>query len=99
MKKSLNSWRNSSSVGIRKEHLQNVLSDTNEDEKAQTPTLSIEALRTIGDLVNAIKARINDADGHDQDDTATCAPLDSGSTGAAGPMGGEDPHSAKKEKR
>jgi hypothetical protein len=63
MNKSLNSWRNSSSVSIRKAHLQNVLSDTNEHEKEQTPVVSFEGLRTIGRIVRAIKARIQSEPG------------------------------------
>jgi hypothetical protein len=90
--------RNSALVSIREPHLKNVIPDTYEDEKAQTPTLSIEALRTVGDLVRAIKARISAADGH-QDNTAIRVPLDSGSTAVTSPVDGEDSHRAKKEKR
>jgi hypothetical protein len=92
------SGRNSSSISIRKAHPQRCATDTNEHEKAQSPTLSIEALRAIRDLVRRIKARINDAGEHDQD-TATCAPLDSVSTAVTSPMGGQDPHTARKEKQ
>jgi hypothetical protein len=92
------SCTNLSSVSIRKAHLQRCATDTNEHEKAQTPTLNIEALRNIGRIVRAIKARISAADGH-QDNTAIRVPLDSGSTPATSPMGGEDSHSGEKEKR
>jgi hypothetical protein len=61
MKKSRNIGRNSSLVSIRKAPTQNVLSDTNEDQKAQIPALGIEGLRTVGRLVRGIKTRI-DAD-------------------------------------
>jgi hypothetical protein len=89
---------NSSSVSIQKAHLQNVLSDTNEHEKPQTATLSIEGLRNIGHIVRDIKARINDANGHGNDNSATCEPLGSGSRTTTGPMGREDTDGAKKEK-
>lgn len=56
---------NSSSVSMRKVHAQNVLSNTNEHEKAQSPALGVEALRTIGRVVRTIKARLAEADsGH-----------------------------------
>jgi hypothetical protein len=92
------SGRNSSSISIRKAHPQNVLSDTNEHEKSQTATLSIEGLGNIGHIVRAIKARINDSTGRDHDNTATCEPLGSGSRTTTGPMGREDTDGAKKEK-
>jgi len=60
--------RNSASSRIRKADLQNVLSDTNRDEKTQTPGLDIEALRTIGRIVRAIRTRIaEDEGGHRSD--------------------------------
>ena len=90
--------RNSSSISIRKAHPQNVLSDTNEHEKPQTPTLSIEGLHNIGRIVRDIKARINDANGHGNDNSAACLPIDSVSRAASGPMGREDHDGAKKEK-
>jgi hypothetical protein len=90
---------NSSSMSIRKPHLQNMLSDTNAHEKPQTPTLSVEALRNIADIVRALKARINGANSHDRDNTAKCATLDSGSTATTCPMGSEDTDSTKKENR
>lgn len=99
MSRSRNTGRNSSLVSNWKGHLQRCATDTNEHENTQTPTLSIEALRDIGRLVSAIEARINGADRHDQDNTAPCAPLDSDSATATSPMGGEDPHRAKKEKQ
>ena len=89
--------RNSVSVSIWEVHLQRCATDTNEHEKAQSPTLDIEALRNIGRIVRDIKARINGANGHDQDNTATLTPVDTGSRAAAGPMGGEDSDRAKKE--
>jgi hypothetical protein len=89
---------NSSSVSIQKAHLQNVLSDTNEHEKPQTATLSIEGLRNIGHIVRDIKARINDANGHGNDNSATCFPIDSVSTATSGPLGREDHDGAKEEK-
>jgi hypothetical protein len=84
---------------IRKAHLQRYATDTNEHEKAQTPTLSVEALRNIADIVRALKARSNGANGHDRDNATTGAALDSGSTAATCPMGSEDTDSTKKEKR
>jgi hypothetical protein len=89
--------RNSSSISIRKAHPQRCATDTNEHEKSQTPTLSIEALRNIGRIVGEIKARV-DANGGNQDSSAACTP-DTGSGAAAGSMGGEDPYTAKKERR
>lgn len=89
---------NSFSVCIRKAHPQRCATDTNEHEKIQSPTLDIEALWAIRDLVRRIRARINDASAHDQDNTATCAPLDSVSTAATSRMGSKDPHTPKKEK-
>ena len=91
------SGRNSASVRIRKPHLQNVLSDTNKHENTQTPTLSIEALRTIGRIIRGIKTRIDAVNRHDEV-TQTCI-ADSGSRAAIGAMGSEDPDRAKKEKR
>ena len=90
---------NASSVSIWEASLRRYATDTNEHENTQTPTLSIEVLRAIQDRVRCIKARINGADRHDQDNTATCARLDSVSTADTGPMGGEDPHRAAKEER
>ena len=82
---------NSSSTRIWEACLQIVLSDTHEDEKSQTPTLSIEALRDIGRILRGIKARIDAANGHGEDDTGICV-ADSDSTAATSPMGSEDPH-------
>ena len=90
--------RNSSSVSIRKAHPQRCATDTNEHEKIQSPTLDIEALRDIGRILRGIKARIDAANGHGEDNTGICV-ADSGSTAATSPMGSEDPHGAKKEKR
>jgi hypothetical protein len=85
------------SVSIREAHLRRCATDTNEHEKSQTSALSIEALRNIGRIVREIKARI-DVNGGNQDSSAACTP-DTGSGAAAGPMGGEDPYTAKKERR
>jgi hypothetical protein len=60
MKNTDKTWRNSSAVSIRKAPAQSVLSDTYEDEKPQVPILDIEALRTIGRIIQAIKGRIDD---------------------------------------
>jgi hypothetical protein len=49
---------NSSFVSIRKPPAQNMLPDTNEDQKAQPPILKLEALKVLGRLVRAFKARI-----------------------------------------
>jgi len=99
MKKAPKICRNSSSASIRKAPAQRYATDTNEHENSQTPTLSVEALRNIADIVRALKARINGANGHDRDNTAKCATLDSGSTAATCPMGSENTDSTKKEKR
>ena len=45
-------------VSIRKVPAQNVLSITDEYEKADSPVIAIEALRTINRIVRAIKVRI-----------------------------------------
>jgi hypothetical protein len=55
MKKSRGRCRNSAFVSIRKAPVQKYVTDTNKDEKLQTPILDIEALRTIGRIVWAIK--------------------------------------------
>ena len=91
--------KNCSSVSIWEARLQRCATDTNEHENTQTPTLSIEALRNIGHIVRFIQARINEANGHDHDSSATYTPIDSGSRAAIGAMGSEDPDGAKKEKR
>jgi len=59
MKMSRNIGTNSSSVSIWKAPARRVLSNTNEDEKAQIPALGIDGLRTIGRIVNGIKARFD----------------------------------------
>ncbi|HEY7316287.1 MAG TPA: hypothetical protein VIE89_01845, partial [Candidatus Binatia bacterium] len=83
-------------ISIWKAHLQTCATDTNEHEKSQTPTLSIEALRNIGRIVGEIKTRL-DANGGNQDSSAVCTP-DTGSRRAASPLGSKDIDSAKKEK-
>ena len=97
--KRLRSRRNLASMSIWEGRSRRYATDTNEHENTQTPILSIEALRAIQDRVRCIKARINGADRHDQDNTATSTRLDSVSTADTGPMGGEDPHRAAKEER
>jgi hypothetical protein len=89
--------RNSSSVSIREARLQRCATDTNEHEKSQTPTLSIEGLRNIGRVMRDIKAKIDAATGGNQDSSAVCTP-DTGSRRAASPLGSKDIDSAKKEK-
>ena len=54
--------RNSSAVSIRKGAARKMVSNTNKDEKAKSPTLSLETLRTIGAIVRAIRERIDSAD-------------------------------------
>jgi len=62
MKKSRNISSNSSFVSIRKAPRANVLSDTNEQEKAnKTSALDVESLRAMGRIVRAIKNRIAEA--------------------------------------
>ena len=58
VKKSHDSCKNSLSVSIRKAPAQNVLSDTNENEKEQSPVLRVDALRSIARVVRAINSRI-----------------------------------------
>ena len=58
MKKSRGRCRNSSFVSIRKAPVRKYGTNANEDEKTQTPILNVEALRTIGRIVRAIKSRI-----------------------------------------
>ena len=50
--------RNSVFISIRKAAAQKCDTDTSKDEKVQQPILDIEALRTIGRIVRAIKERI-----------------------------------------
>ena len=50
--------RNSFFVSIREGHPQSCDTDTNEDENIYSPILNIEALRTIGHIVRAVKDRI-----------------------------------------
>lgn len=50
--------RNSSSISIRKAHPHKYDTDTNRDEKVQTPILNLDALKVIGRLVRTFKARI-----------------------------------------
>src|SRR5262245_56786070 len=50
--------RNSSLVGIRKPRSRKCATDANKDEKVQQPILDIEALRTVGRIVRAVKERI-----------------------------------------
>jgi len=95
MSRSRNAGRNSASVSSWKSRLQRCATDTNEHEKSQTPTLSIEALRNIGRIVRDIKARINDANDHGNDNSATFVPIDSVSRATTGPLGREDHFGAK----
>lgn len=50
--------RNLSFVSIRKGSSKNLLPYTNGQEKDETPVLDIEAVRTIGRILGAIKAKI-----------------------------------------
>ncbi len=50
--------RNSSFVSIRKRSLKNLLPYANGQEKDETPALDIEAVRTIGRVLQAIKSKI-----------------------------------------
>jgi hypothetical protein len=83
---------NSSLVSIRKAPAQNVLSNANEHEKAQIPTLSLEALRAIARIIQAIKTRIATiADApHGQHDTRTGVTPYAGSPAPNCPDGSED---------
>jgi hypothetical protein len=58
MEQSRNTGGNSSSISIRKARSQKCATDTNEHEKLPIPILEIEALRTIGRLVQTIRAKI-----------------------------------------
>ena len=59
MSKSRISCRNSSFVSIRKARSKNLLSYANQHEKVQTPVIDIEALRSISQIVRAIRNRID----------------------------------------
>jgi len=50
--------RNSSTASIRKACSRKYATDTSQDEKVQQPILDVEALRTVGRIVRAIKERI-----------------------------------------
>ena len=63
LKKTHNISRNSSFVSIRKAPAQSHVTNTNKDEKVQTPILNIEALKTISRIVRAIKTRIDAGSG------------------------------------
>jgi len=64
MERSRNTVENSPLVSIRKARSQKHATDTNGYEKAQTPTLSLEALRAIARIVRAIDSRLaKQADG------------------------------------
>ena len=91
MKKSRGRCRNSSFVSIRKAPVQKYATDTNKDEKLQTPILGIEVLRTIGRIVRAVKVRIDLAKGqHDPKDIQECAAGDADSAATTCPVGGQD---------
>ena len=68
-----------------------MLSNTNERENAENPTLSIEALRTIGRIVRSIKTTIASFGGQ-----GSCEDTGAGATSVASgsshpcPLGGED---------
>ena len=89
--------RNLSFVGIRKAPAPTCATDTNQDEKVQQPVLDIEALRSIGRIVRAIKERIEagqrSATGSDPE-----ASRDSGSSTPASSDRGED-HGRGEENR
>jgi hypothetical protein len=57
MSRSRNTGRNSASVSIRKAHPQKCDTDANKHENASTPILNLDALKVIGRLVRAFKAR------------------------------------------
>ncbi|MGE5302496.1 MAG: ABC transporter substrate-binding protein [Alphaproteobacteria bacterium] len=85
-------------LNARMSALQNVLSNTNEDEKAQTPTLNIKALRAIGRIVRGIKARIGDDGQQSHEDTGRAPAGDRGSAAPADPVGGQDHDGESKQK-
>jgi hypothetical protein len=58
MKGTRNDDANTSSVSIRKAPSQKHATDANRYENAQTPTLSLEALRAIARLARGIKERL-----------------------------------------
>ena len=58
MKTSHENCENLQSISIRNAPAQNVLSDTNEDEKLTTAAVNIEVLRAICRLVRSIRAKI-----------------------------------------
>jgi len=91
MKKSHNIVTNSSSASIRNAPAQNVLSDTNEDEKAPIQTLSLDALRALGRIVGGVTTRIaNDSDQRSHQDIGSAATTVGRSPAHPGPVGGQD---------
>jgi hypothetical protein len=79
--------------------LQKYATDTNRDEKVQTPVLDIEALRTISRIVRAIKIRIDIANGeHNPKDIQDSATGDAGSAAPTCPVGGQDHDRTSEEK-
>ena len=58
MKLSHETRKNLPSVSMRNVPAQNVLSDTNEDEKLTTATIIIEVLRVFCRLVRSVRAKI-----------------------------------------
>ena len=78
--------KNSDFISIRKAAARNMVSNTNKDEKAKSPTLSLETLRTIGAIVRAIRERIDSAD--HQGDTQQEFPANPGSNPSC-PVGGQ----------
>jgi hypothetical protein len=57
MSRSRNGGKNSASSSWEA-HLQKCDTDANRDEKASTPVLSLDALKVVGRLVRAFKARV-----------------------------------------
>jgi hypothetical protein len=98
MEKSRNAVGNSASVSIRKAPVQKYATDTNEHEKAQIPTLSLEALRGIARITKAIKSRLaRQADG--PVDTRIATSPDGGSPGTNCQNGSQGNEGTKQEKQ
>src|SRR5947208_16839097 len=91
MNKSRSISGNSSFGSIRYAPLSKVLPDANKHEKAQTPVIHIEGLRSISRIVRAIKERIDAGERtRPGDDTQRCLAGDPRSTIPTCPNRGED---------
>jgi hypothetical protein len=98
METSRNPVGNSSLVSIRKAPAQNVLSNANEHEKAQIPTLSLEALRGISRIVRTINGKLARRAGGPFDTQIAISP-DGGSPATNCQNGSQGNEETKQEKQ